>query len=225
MWLRQVFVNCRLPVYSQVSLPPHRELGKLLIEALKSSYLPFYSDVSMRMGSVVSVYQVFIQMQINLVKSNKMGRHSNDCPVCSFVFYRTNFHITVLKLNANFPGLLSALQPFSHPLKQLPLNIGLSCETYSRVSPGKLFLPFSSSTFRYRALGIPDMNKYRPIRVTNWVKRNKRGTIFLLRNPTVPAGFEPGTPRSRVLSLTTRPPSHSVMCLIDTGWSLLNCLV
>ena len=176
-------------------------------------------------GSVVSVYQVFIQMQINLVKSNKMGRHSNDCPVCSFVFYRKIFHITVLKLNANFPGLLSAFQPFSHPLTQLPLNIGLSCETYSRVSPGKLFLPFSSSTFRYRALGIPDMNRYRPIRVTNWVKRNKRGTIFLLRNPTVRAGFEAGTPRSRVLSLTTRPPSHSVMCLIDTGWSLLNCLV
>ena len=56
-------------------------------------------------------------------------------------------------------------QPFSHPLTQLPLIIGLPCETYSLVSPRKLFL-------------------------------------------SVRAGFEQGTPRSRVLPLDHR--SHTV---------------
>ena len=71
-------------------------------------------------------------------------------------------------LNANFQGLLSAaLHLFSHPLTQFPLIIGLPCETYSRVSPGKLFLSpfFKQRTSRYRAQGISDFNKHGPFRV------------------------------------------------------------
>ena len=42
------------------------------------------------------------------------------------------------------------------------------------------------------------------------------GTDFLLRkNPTVRAGFEPGTTRSSVVSLTSRPPSPHVYVMQD----------
>ena len=58
--------------------------------------------------------------------------HINLYIVCNMV--------NITKLNANFQGLLSTLQPFTHPLTQLLLIIGLPCGTYSRVSPRKLFL-------------------------------------------------------------------------------------
>ena len=119
-------------------------------------------------------------------------------------------------LSANFPGLISALQPFSHPLTQLPLIIGLLCETYSRVSPRKLFLsPFQVAYINF-GLGNSSLEQTPPYQGTHlytWVKRSKRGKNFLLKNLTVRAGFEPGTPGSQVLNLTTRPtsPQHGTM--------------
>ena len=68
-----------------------------------------------------------------------------------------------LKLNANFLGLLSALQPFSHPLTQLPLIIGLPCETYSQVSPGKLSLsPFQAGYIEISCLGNSSLEQTPP---------------------------------------------------------------
>ena len=111
----------------------------------------------------------------------------------------------IIKLNANFPGLLSALQLFSHPLTRHLLIIGLPCDTYSRVSPGKLFLsPFQAAYIEISRLGNSrQTSPYQGAHLYTWVKRSKHGTNFLLRK----IRFEPGTPRSRVLSLTTRPPS------------------
>ena len=63
-----------------------------------------------------------------------------------------------------FPVLFSALQTFSPPLTQLPLIIGLPCETYCRVSPGKLFLsPFQAAYIEISRLA--DLNKHRPFKV------------------------------------------------------------
>ena len=72
---------------------------------------------------------------------------------------------------------------------------------------GNFFSPiFKQRTSRYRAQGISDLNKHRPIRVPiytpDWREVNV-GRIFC----SVRAGFDPGIPRSRVLSLTTRLPS------------------
>ena len=88
-----------------------------------------------------------------------------------------------LKLNANFPGQLSALQLFSHPSTQLPLIIGLPCETYSRVSPGKLFLsPFQAAYIKISRLGNSRLEQTPPYQGTHlytWVKRSKRVMNFL----------------------------------------------
>ena len=84
----------------------------------------------------------------------------------------------MLNLNAYFPGLLSALQSFSHPLTQLPLIIGLPCETYSQVSPGKLFLsPFQAAYIEISRLGNSKLEKAPPYQGTHlytWVKRGKQ---------------------------------------------------
>ena len=105
-------------------------------------------------------------------------------------------------LNANFQGLLSTLQPFSHLLTQLPLIIVLPCETYSQVSPGKLYL----SSFKAEYIEISRLENsrleqtppYQGTHLYTWVKRSKRGTNFW-------AGFEPRTPGSRVFPLDYRP--------------------
>ena len=66
---------------------------------------------------------------------------------------------------------------------------------------------YEQRTLRYRAQGIAK---------SNMVKMSKRGTDFLLRkNPTVRAGFEPGTSRSPVICLTSRPPSPHVHVMQD----------
>ena len=101
------------------------------------------------------------------------------------------------KLNTSFQGLLSAVQPFSHPLIQPPLPpliIGLPCETYNRVSPGKLFLSnfFKQRTSRNHAQGISDMHKHRPYQGTHLytsVKKSNMGRIFAQKNSDGPGGI------------------------------------
>ena len=94
----------------------------------------------------------------------------------------TRPHKTTTMLNANFQGLLSAVQPSSHPLTQLPLIIGLPCETLSRVFPGKLFLFlfFKQRTPRSRTQGTSDMHKHCLIRVPIYTPglRGAEGRIF-----------------------------------------------
>ena len=80
-----------------------------------------------------------------------------------------------------FPGLLSALQPFSHPLTQLPLIIRVLCETYSRISPGKLFFsPFQGACIQMSRLGNSRLEQTPPYHGTH-LYTSKRGTKFLLR--------------------------------------------
>ena len=101
------------------------------------------------------------------------------CSLLNETCVTTPMILAIKKLYAHFQGLLSAVQPFSHPLTQLPLIIGLPCETYNRVSPGKLFLSplCKQRTLKYRAQGISDLHKHRPIRVpiyTRHVKFSKK---------------------------------------------------
>ena len=130
-----------------------------------------------------------------------MGAFCEEVTVCHFV------------INANFQGLLSAVQPFSHPLTQLPLIIGLPCETYNRVSQGKLFLSpfFKQRTSRYRAQGISDLHKHRPI---TWVKRSNVGRFFFsekIRWSGRDSNPGPLIPESLVLPLDHRPRNMSTV--------------
>ena len=81
----------------------------------------------------------------------------------------------------------SAVQP---PLTQLTLNIGLPCETYSRVSPGKLFLsPFQAAYIEISRLGNSSLEQTPPYQGTHLytlVKRSKRGTNFLIEKSDGP---------------------------------------
>ena len=90
-----------------------------------------------------------------------------------------------LKLNANFQGLLSALQPYSHPLTQLPLIIWLPCETYNRVSPGKLFPPLSLSSV-HRDIALSEYQTCTNNALSGYPfihlgEEEQRGTNFMLR--------------------------------------------
>ena len=143
--------------------------------------------------------------------------HLNSHLVSSYTGFIRQCYIKC-KLNANFPGLLSALQPFSNPLTQLHLIIWLPCETYSRVSPGKLFLsPFQAAYIEILCLGNSRQTPpYQGTYLYTCLKEQMWDKFSAQKNLMVLAGFKPGTPKSRVLSLTTRPQSpHNVRTFKD----------
>ena len=104
-------------------------------------------------------------------------------------------------------------------LRQLSLMIGLICETNSRVSLWKLLLfLFEQRTSRHRAQGTAKSNIHRQsgYALMHMGEEEQTGDRFSAqKNPTVHAGFEPGTSRSPVLSLTSRPPSPHIYVMHD----------
>ena len=71
--------------------------------------------------------------------------HINLYIVCNMV--------NIKKLNANFQGLLSTVQPFTYPLTQLPRSLGYLVEPTVEFPQGNYFSPLNlSSVHRELAL-------------------------------------------------------------------------
>ena len=90
--------------------------------------------------------------------------------------------------------------------------IGLLCENYSRVSPGKLFLsPFQAAYIEISGLGNSSLEQTPPHQSTHlytWVKRRKCGT-------KIRQSWRDSNPDPRVLPLDHRP--HRCFFLVPTS--------
>ena len=85
---------------------------------------------------MINVFNVLTYQVVMVQGLQPKGDLRSKCVLVVFYLYLISF-----KLNANFPGLLSALQPFSNPLKPLPLIIGLPSKYTVKSPQGNYFSP------------------------------------------------------------------------------------